>query len=223
MVDLSDKDMSHVNHAIKNALASLSAYVQLLKRASDNGDEEKIRDITHKLERQSETVTNMVITVGEWIRLTRQPEPPMEESYDLGNVLTLLVGKYRRIYPEVPITFESVHTTCVGDQEKTSLAMARILELFITQHQEGSMIGLEVISTPSDCQVHITSNALPENMPLTTFFEPLGIQSAHGNQQTGLEMTLVKAWIEGQGGKIAVLKQQGITLAVTLPRKSAHT
>jgi light-regulated signal transduction histidine kinase (bacteriophytochrome) len=223
MLDLSNKDVSHVNHAIKNALASLSAYVQLLKRASDNGDTKKIGEITRKLERQSETVTNMVMTVGEWIKLTRQPADPMEEAYDLAELLAVLVSKYTRIYPEVSIVFEDTTIPCIGDRDKTTMAMARILEFLIVQMPEGGGIRLEMQSATSHCTIHIIGSRAIKNLFLPTFFEPLGIKTMVGNQQTGLEMTLVKAWIEAQGGSVTVSNEENISLTVTLPRKSAHT
>jgi two-component system, NtrC family, sensor kinase len=207
---------AQITHEIRNPLASLGLYVELLGDELGADDEEARRlvaSIGNEIDRLSEITET-------YLRFVRLPRPKLERE-DLGAVATAVMEFARAELSKAGISLElSVAAglpEVAADENQIRQALLNLVRNAKEAMPSGGKLRVEVAGTAAQVKIAITDTGAgiaPEH--LEKIFDPFFSTKEKG---TGLGLALVQQILAEHGGRIEVASPPagGTTVTLILP------
>jgi two-component system NtrC family sensor kinase len=207
---------AQITHEIRNPLASLGLYVELLGDELGADDEEARRlvaSIGNEIDRLSEITET-------YLRFVRLPRPKLERE-DLGAVATAVMEFARAELSKAGISLElSVAAglpEVAADENQIRQALLNLVRNAKEAMPSGGKLRVEVAGTAAQVKISITDTGAgiaPEH--LEKIFDPFFSTKEKG---TGLGLALVQQILAEHGGRIEVASPPagGTTVTLILP------
>ncbi|RCK80309.1 MAG: signal transduction histidine kinase [Candidatus Ozemobacter sibiricus] len=231
--NLKNKFLGIAAHDLRNPLALLVSFIELLTDPAVGGDPAQRARL---LDRMQATTTRMLTLVNDLLDLSAiesgqiriEPEPIdvrrlLEETFEHHRLLA--ARKEIGLVLEAPPTLPSL----VADPRRLSQVLDNLLSNAVKFSPRGTTVTLG--AQPEHDFLHIWVTDQGRGIPtadlpkLFTEFGRTSVKPTEGEKSTGLGLAIVKKIVERHGGKVAVTSQEGkgSTFSVRLPLAGPST
>jgi signal transduction histidine kinase len=217
---------------VANASHELRAPVTLIRASAEYGlrktpppppsdDADTLRDILTETDHLTRLVDDLVLLS----RLDATRLQLAEEPVALADLLTEVAYSFRLAAKEkgVTVEVESSEGTVLGDRTRLRQVLLIVLDNALRFTPPGGSISLATRARGSDVDVTVTDTGIgisPDELPhvFERFYQSKKSREDESSG-SGLGLSIAKALVEGQGGKIRIVSEEGrgTTVTITLP------
>jgi len=206
---------SSIIHDIKNPMAALHTYAQVLKRRSETSESAEIAD---QIIQQIDRFVKMTQEVLDFSRGVSEMHFTTAALSDvLQQALRLIAPEFEKNKVTLVTRFDYTGT-CTLDEEKMLRLIYNIARNALDAMPEGGVLTVATRSQDANAVIEIsdTGTGIPERIKARLFEPFFTYGKKHG---TGLGLAIVKRIIEDHHGEIEILSSPGTgtTVRLTLP------
>jgi PAS domain S-box-containing protein len=213
-----------VSHEIRNPLAALFLYVDLLKEELQQPTPESPTQIAEALTEISTQLMRIDDLVQDYLSLVRVTNV-QQQPQDLGSLVQAWATEMQAPAATQGITLQLEGIESLGQVAFHASTLRRVLLNLVQNALDATPNGGTVSIVGQDAETHIqlqvrdTGSGIPAER-LEHIFEPLYTTKSGG---TGLGLYIVQEIVAAHGGQITVqtTEGQGTTFSITLPRVPA--
>ncbi|MGG4126971.1 HAMP domain-containing sensor histidine kinase [Paenibacillus illinoisensis] len=220
--------IGNISHEFKTPLTSIKAYVELLDMYRD--DPQLLEDASSNIGKETERLYEMVEKVLHLSALEKYDFENQAEDVEVGALLEDACGRMRGKAEKFALRMELDIQPAVirSDRESLMHIFINLLDNAIKYNVPGGVIRVQSEQRPQtrEAVIRIFNSGLPiPEEAREKIFEPfytVNKDRARKTGGTGLGLSLVKQFVEKQGGKITLLpgevnNEEGTTFQLVLP------
>lgn len=212
-----------VAHEIKNPLAAMSLYIDILKKRLDrlSLNDEKLTECTDVLSEEIERLNGIVSGFLMTLRPLNLPDEPVCLDSLTDDVARLVRYDLESRHIELILKKEENVPGVIADLHKIKQVLLNLINNSINAMPDGGRLTLSLFRNGDNVALSVadTGKGIPERL-LPRIFDPYFTTSASG---TGLGLTIVYQIMKSHGGDIFVDSKEGegsvFTLLFPIPQK----
>jgi signal transduction histidine kinase len=218
-----DELITIISHDLKNPMASIKGYADLLLRRSARNPEDPNRRGLQVISEQIVRMNSLLDKLLDLSRITAERLRIDRRPADLAQIVAYLVSELRATTGRQALVLEGAEDVCIGafDVGRISQAIGQILSNAITYSSEDSPVVVRLEHTPGEAIISVTDQGI--GIPAAEherIFEPF-FRASNVASRAGMGMGLFVAqqilarhdgriWFESTQG-------QGSTFSIALP------
>lgn len=218
-----DELITIISHDLKNPMASIKGYADLLLRRSARNPEDPNRRGLQVISEQIVRMNSLLDKLLDLSRITAERLKIDRRPADLGQIVNYLVSDLRATSGRQALVLEGAEDVCIGafDVGRISQAIGQVISNAITYSSEDSPVVVRLVHTPGEALISVTDHGI--GIPAAEherIFEPFFRASnvaRHAGMGMGLFVTQQilarhdgRIWFESAEG-------QGSTFSMALP------
>ena len=208
------ESLFHLNHEIKNPLAVVNGYLEMIDRTASEEKKEKYRDIIKKEIKRSITIINDFSSLGKISKIDKEPLDISLIFEDIIYILSPLTKKYNGV-----INYNSEDELYIeGDYDRLKQVFINIIKNSIeSKDKDYIIIDINIKRLKNNYKIIITDNGKGMNNEILSHMEETFYSTKQNG--TGVGLAYVKKIIELHKGKISYKSKEkkGTAVTVTLP------
>jgi two-component system OmpR family sensor kinase len=214
--------VADASHELRTPLAAIRGYAELSRRSRAPISEE----IAHVLGRVESEAKRMTVLVEDLLLLARLDagRPLAHEPVDLTVLVVDAVSDAHAAGPRHywQLDVPDAPVTVIGDQQRLHQVLANLLANARTHTPEGTVVTVQVDSTPESAILHVIDGGpgIPDELQPHIFerFARGDSSRSRAAGSTGLGLSIVYAVVTAHGGTVSVQSAPGRTVfTVVLP------
>jgi signal transduction histidine kinase len=217
--------VSMVSHELRNPMATIRGFAQILQLQSGKLDKEKRLEAYEVIVRQVDRMAALVDNVLEVSRMESDSFSYAFTPYDLRALLAECVQETQAGWPSHPILLESPGdgTPMRGDRDRIKQVVLNLTSNACRYSPPATPVVVRATTDTSSATIEVVdegSGIAPEYQPLLfQRFARLRTPDTANVRGTGLGLYISRRIVEAHGGSIAVESRpgRGSTFSVTLP------
>ena len=207
----------HLNHEIKNPLAVVKGYLDMMERTTSKEKLVQYQKIIKEEINRSITIINDFSTLGRIKELNKEPLDLSLIFDDIKEILSPLLKKENGL----------IHTNCIdelyieGDYDRLKQAFINIIKNSIeSKDKDFLIIDIKIRKLKNSYKISIIDNGKGMNNEILKHIDETFYSTKQNG--TGIGMAYVKKIIEMHKGKIEIKSKEkkGTTVVVGLPSKN---
>ena len=208
------ESLFHLNHEIKNPLAVVNGYLEMIERTDSKEKKEKYRDIIKKEIKRSITIINDFSSLGKISKIEKEPLDISLIFEDIIYILSPLTKKYNGV-----INYNSEDELYIeGDYDRLKQVFINIIKNSIeSKDKDYIIIDINIKRLKNNYKIIITDNGKGMSNEIISHMEETFYSTKQNG--TGVGLAYVKKIIELHKGKISYKSKEkkGTAVTVTLP------
>lgn len=212
-----------VAHEVKNPLAAMSLYIDILKKRLDrlSQKDEKLTECTDVLSEEIERLNSIVSGFLMTLRPLNLPDEPVSLSSLTDDVARLVRYDLESKHIELIVQKEEDVPSVIADVCKVKQVLLNLINNSINAMPDGGRLTLSLFRNGDSVALSVTDTGkgIPERL-LPRIFDPYFTTSSSG---TGLGLTIVYQIMKSHGGDIFIDSKEGegtvFTLLFPVPQK----
>ncbi|PSJ39881.1 sensor histidine kinase [Allosphingosinicella deserti] len=214
-IDATEAFAADVTHELKNPLASLRSAVDTLDRVKDPDLQRQLLDVVHH---DIARLDRLIVEIAEISRLDAELSRARFEPVDLGTVIESMLPHWEKRAAEhkVRIAFArpgSGTAVISGDEQRLARTIDNVVDNAISFSPRGGLV--QVGAVEIDDQIFVTVEDEGPGVPpakrekIFDRFHSDRPEEEEFGRHSGLGLAIVRATVEGHGGRIHAEDRQG--------------
>ena len=209
--------VADASHELRTPLTAIRGFAELHRQGAMEGTE-KTAEVIRRIEDESKRMGSLVEDLLLLARLD-QARPILEEPVDVKRIIQNVIVSTNAIFPNQSVVNVSPETEAfvLGDAEKIHQAVSNLVTNACTYSQDGSKIEISIEERESEILISVKDNGsgLSADQQERVFERFYRADTSrvrhreHGQQGSGLGLSIVDAIMQVHGGKVSVKSKLG--------------
>ncbi len=222
-----DKFFSIIAHDLKSPFATITAFINIMKKYYDRFSKEKIFELINELDKSTKNTYALLENLLTWSRMQSGSMQYNPENFDLIPIIEKIIRLYEQKAKQKEIQLSYVTPKQVyifADSFMIETTIRNLINNALKFTAKGGKVTLTIkeqkdnyLIAIKDTGIGIPKDKIKNLFHIDTNFSTYGTDNEKG---TGLGLILCKEFIERNNGKITVESQvnKGTTFYLTIPK-----